>query len=731
MTSAPPAWRRSTTSSSACRRSGRPSVARSVLQRLERLPGPAIGAGGRRRRPRRRDGDLELAAELAGLDARGRPPGASRSCARRASWPRTAPASPTAAVRDTVYARDPAARARAPPRAGRAPAGRRPRRRGRRRRAPAGHRARRRRRPRSGCCARCAPPSRAPRERGHAGEAARLLRRALDEPLEAGRTRRGRSSAELGRAEAVAGEPAAIGPPPRRPRRRPRAPTSASAWRSSSARALVLAGPAGRGGARACRTHWPRRREAARAPALALVRCRGRARRRRAPGTASPRRQASERLRAAARDLPRERTRAARAAAGLERARGGAGPARPAGGGHRRRWPGSPGPRGRLLRDEGPQSPAVFGLGLGARPDRARRRPPRASWAAGGRGRGDAAPGRPRAGARARRHADLHLRHGRLAEAEARARRGARGRPGAPARRGWRTLVRALVERGDLDAAEAALAAAGLAGTCPTTPLLDAVLFARGLLRAAQGLPEQAAADLELCGARQARLGRARTPACLPWRSHARGQLALGGEADRARAWPPRRSSWPAPSPRRARWASPCAEPAWSPAAPQADRAAARRRRDARRGAGPAGGGARAGRAGRRRAPRRAAGRRARATSSAGRSWPSAAGPGALVSRAREELAHRRGAAARRDRGAASRGSPPGERRAAELAAGGRSNREIAQRALPHAQDDRDAPVERLPQARHPLPRPARGGAGPGCCARRRSRRARRPRRPR
>ena len=54
----------------------------------------------------------------------------------------------------------------------------------------------------------------------------------------------------------------------------------------------------------------------------------------------------------------------------------------------------------------------------------------------------------------------------------------------------------------------------------------------------------------------------------------------------------------------------------------------------------------------------------------------------------------------------------PSERRIADMAAGGLSNPEIAQRAVPNREDGRDAPHACLPQARHQAPLAAPAGTG-------------------
>ena len=91
-------------------------------------------------------------------------------------------------------------------------------------------------------------------ERGAPATAARLLRRALDEPLEAGTRRVARGRAGAGGGLAGSRPPwATCG----RPTTTPASPKSASAWRSTSVvRCCWPTGPARRCGC--CRTPWTR-----------------------------------------------------------------------------------------------------------------------------------------------------------------------------------------------------------------------------------------------------------------------------------------------------------------------------------------------------------------------------------------------------------------------------------------------------------------------------------------
>jgi DNA-binding CsgD family transcriptional regulator/tetratricopeptide (TPR) repeat protein len=94
----------------------------------------------------------------------------------------------------------------------------------------------------------------------------------------------------------------------------------------------------------------------------------------------------------------------------------------------------------------------------------------------------------------------LRLRQGRLADAEsdARAAIAAAWEPGYRiARMAHGPLVEALVAQGELDAADAALAEAGLDGEIPDGYMLNFVLYARGVLRLAQGCGDADLQELE------------------------------------------------------------------------------------------------------------------------------------------------------------------------------------------------------------------------------------------
>jgi DNA-binding CsgD family transcriptional regulator len=107
--------------------------------------------------------------------------------------------------------------------------------------------------------------------------------------------------------------------------------------------------------------------------------------------------------------------------------------------------------------------------------------------------------------------------------------------------RGWHAftpmaaaiLCMTELERGQLDAAATALERLGLSGEIPDSALFQLALYARGLLRAAQGELATAHADLLLCGEREIRLGGI-TPAAMAWRSQAALVRARMGDADGA-----------------------------------------------------------------------------------------------------------------------------------------------------------------------------------------------------
>ena len=91
-----------------------------------------------------------------------------------------------------------------------------------------------------------------------------------------------------------------------------------------------------------------------------------------------------------------------------------------------------------------------------------------------------------------------------------------------------------LVELGDAEKADAMLAAHALDGLLPPHQVFNLVLLWRAGLRAAQGRRDEALADVLELGARYERWGIRR--AVPPWRSSAAVLLAARGERDRARA---------------------------------------------------------------------------------------------------------------------------------------------------------------------------------------------------
>ena len=96
-------------------------------------------------------------------------------------------------------------------------------------------------------------------------------------------------------------------------------------------------------------------------------------------------------------------------------------------------------------------------------------------------------------------------------------------------------LVYALVDRGALDLARAELAGRGLSGELGPTWPFNVVRHARGGLRAADGDHEAAIRDLLKAGELAERWG-IRNPAMMPWRSDAALSLSARSDAQQARA---------------------------------------------------------------------------------------------------------------------------------------------------------------------------------------------------
>ena len=269
-------------------------------------------------------------------------------------------------------------------------------------------------------------------------------------------------------------------------------------------------------------------------------------------------------------------------------------------------------------------------------------------------------------------------------------------------------LAGALVSRGELDAAEAQLEASGMTGEIPEIVWFALPLFARGLLRGEQGRFAEAADDLlkvERLATRWGMIGMPAAPASI---CAARAVAALG-EHERARAMAE------AALARARRWGTPglrsYALRAWAMTTEGTERIAAleqatklleRSQGRLARAEALADLGAALRRDGRRadaREPLRAALELARRCGAAG-----------LAKRAYDELAADR------------RESPPLDpdrrrvahpQRAASCRDGGERPDEPPDRAdaVPHRQDDRDPPRQRLRQARHPLAPGAAGGA--------------------
>jgi DNA-binding CsgD family transcriptional regulator len=98
-------------------------------------------------------------------------------------------------------------------------------------------------------------------------------------------------------------------------------------------------------------------------------------------------------------------------------------------------------------------------------------------------------------------------------------------------------LIEVLVERGRLDQAEEALEAAGLAGELPPFSPLNSLMCARGRLLVARGQVEPGIAELLACGERcEIAAGGPGNPAIVRWRSEAALALAATGRTAEALA---------------------------------------------------------------------------------------------------------------------------------------------------------------------------------------------------
>jgi DNA-binding CsgD family transcriptional regulator/tetratricopeptide (TPR) repeat protein len=94
-------------------------------------------------------------------------------------------------------------------------------------------------------------------------------------------------------------------------------------------------------------------------------------------------------------------------------------------------------------------------------------------------------------------------------------------------------LIEALLEQGEVEAAETALRASGLGDDIPPDLAINALLEARGLLRLAQGRSHEGLDDLLEFGRRDEMWGSA-NPLASRWRSHACMALAAQGDRDAA-----------------------------------------------------------------------------------------------------------------------------------------------------------------------------------------------------
>jgi DNA-binding CsgD family transcriptional regulator len=237
-------------------------------------------------------------------------------------------------------------------------------------------------------------------------------------------------------------------------------------------------------------------------------------------------------------------------------------------------------------------------------------------------------------------------------------------------------LVMALTEQGRLDEAERLLGAAGMLGQMPPGVMVIAALGARGRLRLAQGDPSRTVEDLAAAVDRNTAAGLERVEP--PWRPLLAEALVLAGRtedaADAAAAYGQLAAAWDTPraqghAARMRALAAPRAQaiPLLEEACTQF--AASHARLEHARSLAELG------------ARRRAAGdrRAARAILRDAHDIAHACGATALCERTRAELLLA-GGRPRPPAGAGAEALTPGERRVAELAAQGATNREIAQR---------------------------------------------------
>ena len=132
---------------------------------------------------------------------------------------------------------------------------------------------------------------------------------------------------------------------------------------------------------------------------------------------------------------------------------------------------------------------------------------------------------------------EIELKRGRLDAAEADARLGLDALNSGP----WplarallaRVLVDVLIERGHLEEAAAELAASGLQGQPVMIYPQNSLTHTRGRLLLAQGDAQAAATELLACGARQDEW-RVPSPAMTPWRSSAAEALVAAGDSEQA-----------------------------------------------------------------------------------------------------------------------------------------------------------------------------------------------------